>query len=251
MAFTAEQVHALFMDKLTVDYDHVFCLTITKQRSQIHENTVRGSSTVARDSQAQRQAAGNKLPFTMRVIDSQTLFTGQGITAVEAVRMREQGANVGQIRARLEFLAQNTYFYGVPNDLLYLRTRARARGENSIGLFSAAMGRALSIKPLLRNFHGHTEPVAKFMGHEKSAEKLFDFTIAQVRKGLLAPTVCLSYGGDLVEMRTLRGYARLRDACANHGVEVYESVMSLTGMIYTGKRCLGVGFAAEAHEFGE
>jgi DegV family protein with EDD domain len=250
-AYTAEQVHALFLERLVIDYDHVFCLTITKHRSLIHENVVRGSFAIPRDSKAIRQAAGCELPFTLRVIDTQTLFTGQGITAVEAVRMREQGANVGQIRMRLEFLAQNTCFYGVPDDLYYLRTRARAKGDNSIGLVSAMLGRALAIKPVMRNYHGHTEAVAKVLGHENAAEKLFDFTIAQIRKGLLTPTVCLSYGGDLVDMRTLRGYARLRDACENHGVEVYESVMSLTGMIYTGRGCLGVGFAAaEAHDFG-
>jgi hypothetical protein len=50
-------------------------------------------------------------------------------------------------------------------------------------------------------------------------------------------------------MRALPGYARLRDICANNNVEVFESVMSLTGMVNVGKGAVVVGFAAEPHTF--
>jgi hypothetical protein len=68
-------------------------------------------------------------------------------------------------------------------------------------------------------------------------------------KGLMTPTVCLSYGGELAEMRALPGYQRLRDICENNKVEVFESVMSLTGMVNVGKGAVVVGFASEPHTF--
>lgn len=247
--FTVEQIRDLFLSKLVIDYDHVFCLTISKHRSQIHENALQASFAILNDYKPVRQAAGHTSPFALRVIDTLNLFAGQGVTAVEAVRLRDQDANVAQMRARLEYLAENTYMYGVPRDLYYLRARARTKGDRSVGLLSAALGSALDIKPVLRGYRGLTEPVAKLKGFENSVEKVLDFTGAQVRKGLLTPTVCLSYGGELEEMRALPGYARLRDTCASANVDVFESVMSLTGMINVGKGGLTVGFAAEPHEF--
>ncbi|GAB2498788.1 DegV family protein [Pseudoxanthomonas sangjuensis] len=245
--FTVEQIRDLFLKRLVIDYDHVFCLTISKLRSQIHENALQASFAILNDYKPVRQAAGHTSPFALRVIDTLNLFAGQGITAVEAVRLREQDANVAQIRMRLEYLAENTYMYGVPRDLYYLRARARSKGDRSVGLLSAALGSALDIKPVLRGYRGVTEPAAKLKGFDNSVEKVLDFVSAQARKGLLTPTVCLSYGGELAEMRALPGYARLRDTCADNDIELYESVMSLTGMINVGKGGLTVGFAAEPH----
>ena len=69
------------------------------------------------------------------------------------------------------------------------------------------------------------------------------------RNELLTPTMCLSYGGELEQLRALPGYERLRDACQANNVEVFESVMSLTGMVNVGKGAVVVGFAAEGQKF--
>ena len=247
--FSVNQIRDLFLDRLVIDYDHVFCLTISKMRSQIHENAMQASFAILNDYKPVRQAAGHNSPFALRVIDTLNLFAGQGITAVEAVRMREEGANVAQIRARVEQLAENTYGYMIPRDLYYLRNRARAKGDRSVGLISAALGSALDIKPVLRAYRGNTEPVAKLKGFEPSVQKLFEFSARKVREGLMTPTLCLGYGGELAELRALPGYQALKDACAEKNVELFESVMSLTGMVNVGKGAVAVGFAAEPHTF--
>ena len=247
--FSVNQIRDLFLDRLVIDYDHVFCLTISKLRSQIHENAMQASFAILNDYKPVRQAAGHNSPFALRVIDTLNLFAGQGITAVEAVRMREEGANVAQIRARIEQLAENTYGYMIPRDLYYLRNRARAKGDRSVGLISAALGSALDIKPVLRAYRGNTEPVAKLKGFEPSVQKLFEFAARKVREGLMTPTVCVGYGGELAELRALPGYATLKQACAEKDVEMFESVMSLTGMVNVGKGAVAVGFAAEPHAF--
>jgi len=43
------------------------------------------------------------------------------------------------------------------------------------------------------------------------------------------------------------GYDALRAACTGNNIEVFESVMSLTGMVNVGKGALVVGFAAEGN----
>ena len=247
--FSVNQIRDLFLDRLVIDYDHVYCMTITKTRSPIHENAMQASFAILNDYKPVRQAAGHNSPFALRVIDTQTLFAAQGITAVEAVRMRAAGDNVQHIRTKLEYLASNTHGYMIPRDLYYLRARARTKGDRSVSFLGAALGSALDIKPVLYGHAGRTEPVAKLKGFDNAVEQMFKFAGNRVISGLLTPTVCLSYGGELDEMRALPGYNRLRDICANNNVDVYESVMSLTGMVNVGKGAVVVGFASEPHKF--
>lgn len=247
--FTVNQIRDLFLERLVIDYDHVYCLTITKTRSPIHENAMQASFAILNDYKPVRQAAGHNSPFALRVIDTQTLFAAQGITAVEAVRMRKAGDNVQHIRTKLEYLASHTHGYMIPRDLYYLRARARTKGDRSVSFLGAALGSALDIKPVLHGHAGRTEPVAKLKGFENAVEQMFKFAGNRVIAGLLAPTVCLSYGGELEEMRALPGYDRLRDICDNNDVAVYESVMSLTGMVNVGKGAVVVGFASLPHTF--
>jgi len=248
--FTVEQIRDLFMQRLVIDYDHVFCLTISKQRSQIHENALQASFAILNDYRGVRQAAGHNSPFALRVVDTLNLFAGQAITAVEAVRMRDAGASVAEIRARLEQLAEHTVGLMIPRDLYYLRARARTKGDRSVGLLSAALGSALDIKPVLRAWRGNTEPVAKIKGFEAAAQKMFQVAAERVRAGLLTPTVAIGYGGELDEMRALPGYEELRRTCAEHGVELLESLMSLTGMVNVGKGAVAVAFASSESRFG-
>lgn len=249
MPYSVEQIRDVFLQKLIIDYDYVFCLTLTRNRSPIHDNAVQASFAILNDYKPMRSAAGNQAPFALRVIDTQNVFAAQGVTAVEAVRMINAGEGVAKIRARLENLAINTHGYMLTPDLMYLRSRIKARGDKSVSLFSATLGSALDIKPVLHCNRGETEPVAKIRGWDAAVRRLFGFAAERVRAGLMAPTMCLSYGGDLEEMRVLPGYALLLDACRGAGVEVYESVMSLTGMVNVGKGSLVVGFASEPHAF--
>ena len=249
MPFTVQQIRDLFLQSLVIDYDYVFCMTITRSRSPIFDNAQQASFAILNDYKSVRAAAGNTTPFALRVIDTQNLFSAQGITAVEAVRLRDAGEGAPKIRARLENLALHTQGYLVPRDLYYLRARARKKNDRSVSLLSAALGSALDIKPVLHCNRGETAPAAKIKGFEPAVERLFDFTIKRIRAGLMTPTVCLSYGGELEEMRALPGYTRLKDACAEHNIELFESVMSLTGMVNVGKGALVVGFAAETVPF--
>ena len=138
----------------------------------------------------------------------------------------------------------------MPPDLHFLRNRIRRRGDRSVSFLSAALGSALDIKPILHCNRGETGPVAKVRGFDAAAEKLFDAVGRRVASGLSTPVLALSYGGELDALRALPGHARLRQTCAAHGVEVFESVMSLTGMVNVGKGALVAGYAGEPLALG-
>lgn len=247
--FTVQEVHDLFLSKLVLDYDYVFCITTTRTRSGIYDNAVQASYTILNDYKPVRIAAGNNMPFALRVIDSQNVFAAVGVLVVEAARLRAAGEAPPKIRARLENLALYTQGYMVPPDLHYLRNRIRKRGDRSVSFLSAALGTALDIKPILHCNRGDTEPVAKVKGLENATQKMFDFASKRVKDGLMTPTVGLSYGGDLADMHKLPGYANLREVCVEHNVEVFESVMGLSGLVNVGKGAAVVGFAAESEKF--
>ena len=247
--FSVQQVQELFLGRLVSEYDYVFCLTTTRTRSPIYDNAMQASFAILNEYRPIRAAAGHDTPFALRVVDSQNVFAGQGVTAVEAVRLIEAGEGAAKIRARLENLALHTHAYMVAPDLHYLRARTRKRGDRSVSLVSATLGSALDIKPILHCNRGETGPVAKVKGLENACERVFRFAGERVRAGLMTPTLCMSYGGELDGMRALPGYEALRATCAEHNVEVFEAVMGLTGMVNVGKGALVVGFAAEPHVF--
>ena len=157
-------------------------------------------------------------------------------------------AGPGQIRERLSELSAHTYAYALPRDLRYLRARARKKGDRSVGLLSATLGTALDIKPILQCFQGETKPVAKTRGFEQGATMLFRHAAAAVERGLLTPVVCVSYGGELAELQALPGYNELTETCAAAEVALYQSVMSITGMVNVGTGAVTLGYAAAADE---
>lgn len=244
--FSVDQIRALFLERLVIDYDFVLCLTITRNRSLIFDNAQQASFVILNEYRAPRAAAGNHTPFSLRVVDTQNVLAAQGVLAVEAVRLRQAGEGAAKIRARLENLAMHTQGFFVPRDLNYMRERTRVRGDRSVSFLAAKLGTAFDIKPILHCNRGETGPVGKVKNFDSAAQALFAHATRRVEAGeLLTPTLCLSYGGELDELRALPGYGALRAACEANAIDLFETVMSLTSMVNLGTGGLSLGYAAE------
>ena len=242
-----EEVRKLFLEKLVLEQDCVFCLTMTATRSPINEHVNKASFAILKNYRHVREQAGVPGPFMMRVIDTRNIFAGAAPAIFEASRMIAAGEPPATIRERLLHIADRSYGYMLPRDLYYIRARAKKKNDRSVSLFTAVLGSALDIKPILRCFRGETGPVGKVRGFEQGAQALFKYAARRVRDGLLVPVICVSYGGDLAVLAELPGYAGLREACAECGVELMEAPMSITGMINVGEGALSLGLAAEEH----
>ncbi|WP_174236042.1 DegV family protein [Rhodanobacter sp. L36] len=244
---SVENVQKIFLEKLVLEQDCVFCLTITATRSPINEHVNRASFAILKNYRHAREQAGATGPFMMRVVDTRNIFAGAAPAIYDAARMIAADEAPAAIRERLTHVANNSYGYMLPRDLYYLRARAKKKNDRSVSLFSAMLGSALDIKPLLRCYRGETGPVGKVRGFEQGAEALFGYATQRVRAGLLVPMVCVSYGGDLNVLSNLPGYAALRAACEECDVELMEAPMSITGMVNVGEGAVTLGFAAEEH----
>ena len=95
--FSVQQIEKLFLEKLVLDYDYVFCLTITSGRSAIYDHAMQASRTILTKYRDVRRAAGVPERFGLAVLSSRNMFAGQGVQAAEAVRLRD-GRGRGHLR---------------------------------------------------------------------------------------------------------------------------------------------------------
>ena len=247
-AYSPEQIKRLFLERLVLDYDLVFCFTIASSRSPMFEFVSKASLGILSEYKSVRANAGVPGPFTLRVIDTQNCFAGQAIPVIECVRMIKAGDNHNTIRERLEYLVLNTHGYVFPRSLKQLRARAQKRGDKSVGWAQYLMGSALDIKPLVKGWRNTTGPVAKLRHFDEGVAKCFKYVEARIHAGLLAPSLALSYGGDPKEMEKLAGYSSMLKAAQEKGVDVHVSIMSMVGGIHVGEGAVSFAFAAAEHE---
>ncbi|KAF1687667.1 fatty acid-binding protein DegV [Pseudoxanthomonas broegbernensis] len=243
----AEQMRAFFMERFALDYDSVYCLTITASRSPIHDASSQGSAMALNSIRDMRQAADIRRPFQFRVIDTKNMFAGSGIPAMALRDMLLQHMQPKDIRDSLFRIIDSTYTYYVPDDLRYARTRSRGRGDRSINLISAMLGGALDIKPIIRGYHGDTHPVSKCRGRAEAWGRLFAFAAGRIAHGLHTPHLIVSYAGPLQDVRAIPQFAGLRSACEGAGVSLHVLQMSITGMMNIGPGGLTLAFAGPAH----
>jgi len=91
--------------------------------------------------------------------------------------------------------------------------------------------------------------VAKVRRFASAAEQVFANVQREIERGLLAPFVNLSYGGDWTFLTELPGYQAMLRAGTVRGVEFAWSHLSMSSGVNVGPRALSVGMIAQAHEF--
>lgn len=138
------------------DAQHIVCVTISGGLS----GTVR-SATLAKTLLEEQDFAPQ-----IHVIDSYNGSTATGLLAETAARMAREGAEIGEILARLEEMQRTVGIYFVPDTLEYLRRGGR------IGNVRAAVGGLLGIKPIITVIGGLATDVGKCRGTEQVKAKL-------------------------------------------------------------------------------
>lgn len=247
--FTAEQIREKFLDRIVLDYDYVFCITITSSRSPIFENASKASFAILNDYKAVRAKAGVTGPFALRVVDSKNMFCATGVLVAEAAKLARSGAQVNDVRKRLDELREHICGYMVPGDLYYIRTRGKKKGESSVGLLTYAIGSALDIKPVILCYRGETQPVAKIRTYERAVERMFSHVAAQIKLGISTTHLCISFGGDPALVAGLPGYENLARVAGEHGIEVLTSIMSATAAVNAGGNCIAIAYGGELRAF--
>lgn len=248
-AFSAQQIHELFMDKIVTQFDVAICETVTRSRSLIFDHATQAMNTVMANYRSVRTAAGVPGNFSMRVVDSKQIFAGQGLLAAHTLKLIGKDLSKNALRNEIERFSDNIYTCVIPRDLHYIRERARRRGDNSVSALVAFLGKALNITPVIFGQGSEGQPVAKTRSFDIAVEKVMNYAIGRIQAGLLTPYVSLSCGMSWTEIEELPGLNRLRDTCEQHGVELLLSQMGITSSIYVGPGSLCLALGAEPHHF--
>ena len=72
--YSARQIEELFLGRLVLDYDYVFCLTITGGRSAIYDHAMEASRTILTRYKEIRRQAGIPERFGLAVVSSRNIF---------------------------------------------------------------------------------------------------------------------------------------------------------------------------------
>jgi DegV family protein with EDD domain len=241
------EIRRFLLEQISTHFDHVFGLFVMSSRSPIFKSAFEAASRVITDSMPVRMRAGIKGPLLMECYDSMNLFAGYGVQVLEALRLFEAEPLVSNIRTNMQELAKSAYGYLAPANLDYLLARARARGDNSVGMLGQAAAKMLGIMPVLRGWQGKTEAVAKVRGVAAARQHVLNLARREVGRGLLAKYVCVSYSGNTADVEALPEYQSLLQEAAAKDVTVTLQEMAPTNSVNAGANALSIGFIAQPH----
>ena len=241
-------ISQFFNDRIALDFDHVFGLFVTSTRSPIFRTAFDASSKAINETMGLRNAAGIKGPLLVECYDSLNMFTGYGVQVMEALRQFEAEPSVANIRANMQRLSKNAYCYVAPSRLDFILTRARAKGEQSVGAFGAAAAKILGLLPVIRCNQGATEAAAKVRGVSAARTYVLDMARRELARGLIAPFISVSFSGNTEIVAALPAYLRLCEEASAKGVVVSLQEMSPTNSINLGPDALAIGFIGNPHK---
>lgn len=138
------------------------------------------------------------------IVNTKGAGFGEGIPVMVGVQTREAGASFEDCVAAIEHCVRYTYQIFTVDDLMYLGRTGRCSN------FSAYIGSALNIKPLLKaTDDGVIATFEKVRGRKKAIKALAAYYADNVVKPQ-EQTVCISYAGCPEDAETLA--AMLRDS---------------------------------------
>jgi DegV family protein with EDD domain len=244
---SSEAISQFLVDHIAGDFDHVFGLFVASTRSPLFKNAFTAATKAIGDTMVQRAKLGIKGPLLVECHDSLNVFAGYGVQVMEALRQFEAEPSVANIRANIQRLSQNAYCYVAPSQLDFIVTRARAKGDHSVGALGKAAAKMLGILPILRGHKGATEAVAKVRGVAAAQSYVLDIARRELHRGLWAPFINLTYSGTIETVQAMPAYNQLCAEANAKGVTVSLQETSPTGSINLGPNALGVGFIGPEH----
>ena len=244
---SAEEMSSILEKELVLDFDRVLAITMMQSRSTIYEN-IRDAVWVSQPKFKQlRKSKGVDSSFRIEVMDSENLFTGPAVLVYEAVRQLEQeNLSLRDITQNLMGIKDRVRTFLIPQDLYHLKNRAGKRGDKSdksLNWLTYQVGKTLNIKPIIQGYRGETGPVDKAMGFGNGLEKVFDNAMEAIEQGLSINVICMSYAGDLNEIKKEKAYKKFIEYAESRNIPALLSVMSATAAINVGPGCFSISYA--------
>jgi len=139
---TSAPTPGAFLDAYTSAAEHassVLCVTLADKLSATYESAM----------VAKAQAVESLPEVDIRVLDSQTAGTAEGLLVLEAARLAHSGASIEQVQTAAEQRVHSVYLMAYLETLYYVWRGGR------VPRVAMWMGRLLKIRPVLELSEGH------------------------------------------------------------------------------------------------
>jgi DegV family protein with EDD domain len=244
-----DELETFFLEKIVLKYDQAIFLTLASSRSELNKNISDAWFGISTKCFKLRRDNGLRSGFELEIIDTATLGPGQGLLAYTAALLRENNYTLLDLKSKLMNLRRSVFIYGIPDDLLYMYTRAKAKNENSITWGKYTLATMLSLKPIIKFNFGESVAISRAKGLDKGVAKILEHVTEKIEHGLFIKMVVLSFSGDLNKIKSLIEYNRFLDFARQRQVDVMICKMSLTIAINLGENAFMAAFAAESSQF--
>jgi DegV family protein with EDD domain len=244
-AYSVEQISDAIVRRVATRYEKALVLTVSSNHSALYENVC----TALREHQGRfreaRRASGRGENFSIRALDTEAVFAGQGIVAHEAVRLARNGdLPLSKLSTRLEDLCQQVYTYIIPCDLQQLDNLYIEQESKLTAWINHKLGNLLNIKPVIQVHCGEAKVIMTARGFDHILKLLLEHAMRQIKQGLSPKLVSISYAGELPVLKNktlLKQFIRFAE---HYDVEVMISVMSATAAVNIGPGSFSLAFAA-------
>ncbi|MGM1063692.1 DegV family protein [Saccharothrix sp. Mg75] len=134
------------------------------------------STGLSRTVEAARQAAA-QVQVPVHVVDTQTCGMSLGYAVVAAATVAVAGGGVDRVVSAARHTATRS------TELFYVDTLEFLRRGGKIGRATAALGSALSVKPLLTMSEGRITPLDRVLGAERAVRRMVDIAVERAGGG--------------------------------------------------------------------
>lgn len=146
------------------EYDIVYISSCDKQ-----------SRTISKARKVAAEILENNPDYRIEIVDTLNASFGQGMLAIEAAKMRDDGATVEEIVERITKIRKTVIQFATVDTLKYLSK------ANKVNARTAALGDLLKLKPLLTSdVEGKQTSIKSVRGKEKSLEGICDLFMENV-----------------------------------------------------------------------
>ncbi|MDA1215780.1 MAG: DegV family protein [Chloroflexi bacterium] len=212
-----------FLDAYTKAAAHassILCVTLADKLSATHESAM----------VAKAQAAESLPGVDIRVLDSQTAGTAEGLLVLEAARLADSGASIEDVQAAAEQRVHSVYLMAYLETLYYVWRGGR------VPRVAMWMGRLLKIRPVLELSEGHIGMVERPRTTRLATDRLI--SRARERIGSSPARIAVIHAGAPEPAAALE--ERIRQELAP--VELFISELTPVIGAHTGPGLVGCAF---------
>jgi DegV family protein with EDD domain len=241
MAPKVEAFEKAIRGKIKQGYKRVIVQTVNRTQGDTYSNANTAVSNVKRSLQDKT--------VTVRVMDSRTVFAGQGLMAIETVRrlMKEKSEDIA--RRKMDVLSEKIHTFIIPKDIVLARARGAKRNEHNISKSKAFLASALGIHPIICNFNDSSHVPTTVRGFDKAVKALFDHARSRIDAGLYSPIITVNYAGSMEVLKSMPGYSDLDRAAKAKKLMLIPSVASIACGVYASPGSISLALATEPHEW--